>query len=441
MLKIKLVSAIFAAFIGIMIFIAFSSMQREQLDAAAKQNQLLELQELTTISERIQTTLNQSMQYVEFFDVLIQKDPAISQESLGDYTALVLKQNPSIHSISIAPGGIVARVYPLSGNEAAIGHNLLTDPKRSSFANAAIQKRRAIAQGPVESRQGGLLFFNRKAIFTTEAGKETLWGLVIVAVDFTGLLHDSGLFEDNDEYVFALRTDKADGTNDFTWGNQSLFSGSATIKTIQLADNRWEIAVGSKQSEELSQTPLKRMTLLFYFLLALVILLVYKHVFLFQQRSLAAKLDSLTRTLNKTAFESIVRNRLNNTINQHAIIMIDLNDFKKINDVYGHPAGDAVLVEVASRIRQVLRQSDQVSRLGGDEFIIFLESIANAAAVDQVIERLQKAMHDPVAWSEPIPVVLAIGQAYFPTDGDTFEKLYSVADERMYRMKKNGDDF
>ena len=268
-----------------------------------------------------------------------------------------------------------------------------------------------------------------------------MWGLVIVAVDFTGLLRDSGLFEDNDEYVFALRTDKADGTNDFTWGNQSLFSGSATIKTIQLADNRWEIAVGSKQSEELSQTPLKRMTLLFYFLLALVILLVYKHVFLFQQRSLAAKLDSLTRTLNKTAFESIVRNRLNNTINQHAIIMIDLNDFKKINDVYGHPAGDAVLVEVASRIRQVLRQSDQVSRLGGDEFIIFLESIANAAAVDQVIERLQKAMHDPVAWSEPIPVVLAIGQAYFPTDGDTFEKLYSVADERMYRMKKNGDDF
>lgn len=122
-----------------------------------------------------------------------------------------------------------------------------------------------------------------------------------------------------------------------------------------------------------------------------------------------------------------------------ALLFIDLDGFKEVNDELGHAAGDQVLVEVAKRMRDVLRKTDMLARVGGDEFVVCLEEVADARAAMLVANKLVQAVSQPIAWANVnASVGASVGVAMFPMHGDDAEALIKVADSAMYEAKRAG---
>lgn len=125
---------------------------------------------------------------------------------------------------------------------------------------------------------------------------------------------------------------------------------------------------------------------------------------------------------------------------QFAVLMVDLNKFKAINDTYGHAAGDTVLITVAQRLVSVVRSSDTVARLGGDEFVLIIESIAEREQVVALGHKLIDMLAEPVALDSGEVVSLggSIGFAWYPSDGENLKDILEVADQAMYFCKTSG---
>ncbi|MBN3810329.1 sensor domain-containing diguanylate cyclase [Paraburkholderia sp. Ac-20347] len=119
-----------------------------------------------------------------------------------------------------------------------------------------------------------------------------------------------------------------------------------------------------------------------------------------------------------------------------AVLFVDLNGFKQINDHFGHSAGDAALVVVAQRLRAALRETDIVARFGGDEFVILAGDVQSPDAIDSTAARIQAAMHLAVpVGAHSVNVGVSIGVSEFPADGDHAGELLAKADAAMYIAK------
>ena len=125
---------------------------------------------------------------------------------------------------------------------------------------------------------------------------------------------------------------------------------------------------------------------------------------------------------------------------QFAVLMIDLNKFKAINDTYGHAAGDTVLVAVANRLVSAVRASDTVARLGGDEFALIIESVSDRDQIATLGQKLIDMLTDEVKLDSGDVVSLggSIGIAWYPKDGENLKDILDVADQAMYFCKTSG---
>ena len=123
-----------------------------------------------------------------------------------------------------------------------------------------------------------------------------------------------------------------------------------------------------------------------------------------------------------------------------AAVMIDLNNFKLINDTHGHAAGDAVLVVMGKRLLETVRSSDTVSRLGGDEFVLVIEAIEDRSELAQIGQKLIDMLSEKVTLESGVDVSLggSLGFALYPSDGTTMESMLHVADQAMYDCKTSG---
>ena len=152
--------------------------------------------------------------------------------------------------------------------------------------------------------------------------------------------------------------------------------------------------------------------------------------------------DELTKLPNRSLFFDRLQQALSISKRHHtklAILFIDLDNLKKINDLYGHKAGDAVLKEVAERIQSSIRGSDTLARLGGDEFVILLSGFDSTAEVIQVAEKMRTLLTESLKlMDQQIFTSASIGVAIYPDHGDNEIDLMNHADMAMYAAKKNG---
>lgn len=119
-----------------------------------------------------------------------------------------------------------------------------------------------------------------------------------------------------------------------------------------------------------------------------------------------------------------------------ALLFIDLDNFKTINDTRGHVFGDQVLIETASRLKQSIRNSDTAARIGGDEFLVLLENISNKNDVSIKVEALTEALGEKfIIAGETFEVGYSLGVAIYPDDGTTTDALLMLADKAMYDSK------
>jgi diguanylate cyclase (GGDEF)-like protein len=144
------------------------------------------------------------------------------------------------------------------------------------------------------------------------------------------------------------------------------------------------------------------------------------------------------RFLFMDRFEQAVQQHIRSG-NSFALLLLDLDHFKEINDQYGHEVGDTVLVESARRMTGEIRACDTVARHGGDEFVVLLANTLDSADALAVAEKIRHAIAQPLeSASCLLRITPSIGVAMYPADGKTLDELRRAADEAMYEAKKNG---
>jgi diguanylate cyclase (GGDEF)-like protein len=149
--------------------------------------------------------------------------------------------------------------------------------------------------------------------------------------------------------------------------------------------------------------------------------------------------DGLTGLYNRRRMMELLESAITEAAQQWqcvGLLFIDLNGFKGINDEYGHAAGDKILTTVASRIAARARTGDLVCRYGGDEFVVVLPNVPDAAAVSRVADMIRERVALPY-WIQGNEqhLTAAIGESMYPRDGDSAETLLHRADQAMYRLK------
>jgi len=164
-----------------------------------------------------------------------------------------------------------------------------------------------------------------------------------------------------------------------------------------------------------------------------------------QKEQYLSQHDSLTDLPNRL----LCNDRLEHAIEQArrsgdevAILFLDLNNFKHINDSLGHDTGDMVLKAVADRLKKCIRDCDTIARMGGDEFIIILERIVNREDVAKVARKIIREISPAITCGQKqVQITTSIGIAFFPHDGLTSQNVLSHADTAMYRAKKKRQDY
>ena len=157
-----------------------------------------------------------------------------------------------------------------------------------------------------------------------------------------------------------------------------------------------------------------------------------------------AKYDSLTGLANRMLFHDFISGAIGRSQRSQrglALMFLDLDHFKHINDTHGHFVGDALLVEVGLRLKASVRTGDLVARLGGDEFAIVLDDVGSSDDVHTIANNILDVLRPPCTLNgHAVRVSTSIGVVLFPTDGDSPDELVKAADSAMYEAKRHGRD-
>lgn len=155
-----------------------------------------------------------------------------------------------------------------------------------------------------------------------------------------------------------------------------------------------------------------------------------------------AELDGMTGLFNKVSMQAAIDECLENSSHTacHAMLMIDTDNFKAVNDTFGHQYGDKVIVFVADAIRKIFRESDYIGRMGGDEFMVLMRHTSEEIA-EKRAELLNDAIRSELTENGvTVNISCSIGISFYSRDGDNYEMLFEAADKALYAAKEAGKD-
>lgn len=159
-----------------------------------------------------------------------------------------------------------------------------------------------------------------------------------------------------------------------------------------------------------------------------------------KEMKMASQKDSLTGLFNRNYLEERVNEYLEDKDKKGILFILDMDNFKMVNDTYGHTMGDSVLSRFSNTLKVIIREDDVACRIGGDEFILFIKGKMSKEAAEEkareILEALERSMRTPISIETDVSV--SIGIAMAPADGNDFLTLYQNADRALYHVKQNG---
>jgi diguanylate cyclase (GGDEF)-like protein len=421
-MRSKIFSVLFGIFSAALCFTALAyGMSRTQI--------ISDMKELDAATDRISACLSNAFAYMDILELSIQFDGKnYSKKKFQKLTDKALEKNTCIASFQLAPDAVVAYINPLEGNEEALGLDLLQDDASKKFVLKAMDSDTLVIQGPVESVQGSTLIFGRKAVWINRA----FWGVATIAIDFDELLEECGLSKMQENVDLCISSYNSNNKLSYVWGNENLMNKSFVYSDIELLHQRWRITV----SRKLKFAEMLRGYGIYIVASLIVGAAVYILSSYFFGRINASKRDHLTQTLNRVSFQKQAERKLRRNHQMCALLAIDMDKFKYINDTYGHLAGDKVLICTAERMKHAVRKTDLISRVGGDEYMIFLSHLHTHKQLMSVINRIRHFTEQEIHLKEhTVSVGISIGYAIAPEEGTDYKKLYEIADKRMYEDK------
>ena len=373
---------------------------------------------------------------------LVVRHQELDSNEIDRILSVIHSYGRHIRNFTISVGSKISYIYPLKGNENMIGRDYSEIRGQWPAIKKALEKKEVLLTGRVDLVQGGAALIYREPVLID--GK--LWGLLSTVIDLASFQKAAFRETRNDRFEFAIRTENRKSSADSAeqdggplYGNQELFADpTSVILVANMPNDKWIYAVRSKdQPHSFTYWLIRGAGWLLSALLAFGIFVVLR------QRITLARLagfDSLTDLPNRRLFDDRLEQAIRRQSRQKtqvAVVFIDINDFKPINDRYGHKIGDRVLHALAVRIYAEVRGGDTVARWAGDEFAIIVED-AEIALIDHLIKRLHQRVEAPMDIEGiPLRISASIGVAFYPSEAGNSADLLELADQRMYENKNS----
>ena len=347
----------------------------------------------------------------------------------------------SIESVQLAPHGVVTDIYPAEGNEAG-KIDLLHDKDRGEISCYARDNHTVITQGPFELKQGDYGIAVRNPVYLNdENGQEYFWGFTIVILRVPEIFSDSISALSNFGYEYKLsKTDTpwSDTYEVVCQSDGNLTNPVSYDFTIGEENWRFEVMpVSGWRNAKLIAVIIGLYTSIVFVLSVLiwVWLTAKEHKNKFQK---LAHMDSLTNIYNRYGFDELVEEMIAKNPNAHYVVaLFDIDDFKFINDIYGHVYGDRALKNLADSMKKSFPSDALLGRNGGDEFCILLPN----RTYDDAKEQLQQFTMLPKIFSykgNDYPFYISLGYAEYPTAASNRAQLMRCADAALYEVKLHG---
>jgi len=355
----------------------------------------------------------------------------------------------SIRNIALAKNNTVSHIYPIAGNEAVLGLNYKENSRQWPAVKKAIESKATILAGPVDLVQGGRAFIARTPIFTRkglsgniETHRPQYWGIASIVIDMPDLFQKAGFSKINKSVKYALRGKDGLGANgEMIYGDESIFKSSPVLTIVKLPNGSWQIAAIPINGWKTDIGILWFLRISGWILSLLLGWLLSSLLITREINKNLALYDHLTNLPNRRLLDDRLKQLKNQIKREKApfgLFYIDVNDFKAINDKYGHKIGDEVLIEVSKRIIASIRNIDTASRIGGDEFVVLAEKMSNKSDMIRIHKQLEKNLRVSVFIDGfTIKINASIGTAHYPHDGTSIDELLKTADKNMYLDKKS----
>lgn len=298
----------------------------------------------------------------------------LNPEKVEIMLATLYKDAKHIRNFGIAAGYQMRFIYPLTGNEKALTLDYRQLPDQWPLVKMAINSREGVMAGPINLVQGGSALIYRYPVYIND----DYWGILSTVIDKDSLLKE--IFDQNwnDGYSVAVRVKLDTKSNsNLIYGDPALFTNpSAYVTTSNVPNAVWEWAVIETKRSNSSLVYLAE-------LMAWIISILITGLLFFILRDrknlkIEARLDSLTGLPNRQILNIRLNHALKNAHSHNkllAVMFLDLDYFKNINDRYGHDIGDEVLKIFSSIVSNIIRSDDTFCRIGGDEFVILLNEL------------------------------------------------------------------
>ena len=205
------------------------------------------LNQLSTVRSRLEASINSTLLVIDGLVAYASTNPNLTDAEFVEIAKVMKAKHPKIRSINLARGVVIRHVYPLKGNEAALGLDYAATPEQYEAVKQAIKTRTQVVAGPVNLVQGGMAFINRSVIFVTPPGGESesgnFWGLAIIVVDVDLVYEEAGLLDRSTELNYALRgKDGLGASGEVFFGNAQIFEQEPVFLAVTLPNGSWQLA-------------------------------------------------------------------------------------------------------------------------------------------------------------------------------------------------------
>jgi len=357
-----------------------------------------------------------------------------------------------IMHLALAPDLTVRFIYPVEGNQSLLGFNYRLATEQYSGILRAIAAKDMVVSGPLQLVQGQSALLARMPIFHDD---RRLWGVATLAIDHNHLLEQVEFYR-HPNYEFALRhlnlasLDQDVAQEPAFAGNNDVFTNDPILTEVQFPRGRWQLAAFPRDGSWVATNVDFWLHWAIGISLTAVILMAFLMLVFTQHRlrgaittiAYQARYDGLTDLPNRNFFQeqlgAAVRSALRHE-QKFALLVLDLDHLREINDVLGHDVGNALLQRVAERIRTSIREDDLLARIGGDEFAIVLRDLNDPSEAEiRATAIMNDLLHTLDIEHNHINMTTSTGIAMFPHDGQEVQQLIKHAELAMYAAKQAG---
>ncbi|PIO98205.1 hypothetical protein CJ014_16245 [Pleomorphomonas carboxyditropha] len=426
---------------------------------------------LSVIRARLEGNISRDIQIGRGVVAAFATRPTLGEAEFNTLVEHLLATGSDLRLMAAAPDMVVRMVHPLAGNEKVMGLDYARTPNQRDAAFRARQTGQLVMAGPLELVQGGIGIVGRFPVLIDQpAGRPVFWGIVSAVIDIDRLYANSGITTTDFDLDLTMRgRDGKGAAGEIFFGSEDVLARNPLSTTVNIPGGTWQLAATPRGGWPAPpNNAVFRLMIVLIGAMVVLPILVTSHLYAERRRNLDElreakrlaearnhQLEEANRRVRHTSLHDELTGLPNRRyLMDHlgdlksgapeiagriAVLHIDLDRFKQVNDAYGHAVGDRLLRHVAGLMRAVFRPGDIVARIGGDEFVAVCISEEPEGLARALAEALIAGFRHPIDLGElRCRSGLSIGIACSGPGDNQPAKLLIDADIALYRAKKLG---